>query len=60
MIEALRLAPAARVTPFKYTGLVWAIVIGYLIWGDRPDAWLLAGAGVIVITGLYMARMSAR
>jgi len=57
MIEALRLAPAALVTPFKYTGLVWALLIGILVWGDWPDAWLLAGALVIVGAGLYMARM---
>ncbi|MFN7753243.1 MAG: DMT family transporter [Pseudomonadota bacterium] len=60
MIEALRLAPAALVSPFKYTGLVWALLVGIVVWGDWPDAWLLAGAAIIVGVGIYMTRLSPR
>ena len=55
MIRALQLAPAAVIQPFTYTLLLWAVVIGYLGFGDLPDAWTLAGAGVIVAAGLYTA-----
>jgi drug/metabolite transporter (DMT)-like permease len=60
MIEALRLAPAAVVTPFKYTGLLWATLLGILFWNEWPDAWLLLGAAVIVAASIYMVRLPAR
>ena len=50
---AMRLAPAAIVSPFRYTILIWAIILGIVIFGDLPDAWTLAGAAVIVATGVF-------
>jgi drug/metabolite transporter (DMT)-like permease len=41
------------VAPFRYTALVWAIVIGYLVFGEVPDAMMLIGAFVIVGSGMY-------
>ena len=55
MIRALHLAPAAVIQPFSYTLLLWAVVIGYLGFGDLPDLPTLAGAGVIVGAGGYAA-----
>jgi drug/metabolite transporter (DMT)-like permease len=61
MIRALQLAPAAVIQPFSYTLLLWAVVIGYLGFGDLPDAWTLIGAGIIVAAGIYTAfREAAR
>lgn len=57
MIEGLRLGRAAVVTPFKYTGLVWAVLLGVLIWGEWPDQWLLLGALVVIGAGIYMSRV---
>jgi drug/metabolite transporter (DMT)-like permease len=51
---SLRLAAASVVVPYQYTLIVWAILLGYVVFGDVPDAFTLAGAGVIVITGLYI------
>jgi drug/metabolite transporter (DMT)-like permease len=51
---ALRLAAASVVVPYQYTLIVWAILLGYAVFGDSPDAFMLAGASVIVITGLYI------
>ena len=46
MIRALQLAPAAVIQPFTYTLLLWAVVIGYVGFGDLPDRWtLLPGHG---------------
>jgi len=57
MIEGLRLGNAAVVTPFKYTGLLWAMLLGALIWGDLPDRWLLVGAVIVIGAGIYMSRL---
>lgn len=52
--RSLKLADAATVTPFQYTLLLWAIVFGYLVFGDRPRLSMLLGAAVIVIAGLFI------
>jgi len=52
--QAFRLAPAAVVAPFDYTALIWAAGLGWLIWGDLPRIWTLAGAAVIVASGVVI------
>ncbi|MBA3325023.1 MAG: DMT family transporter [Rhodobacteraceae bacterium] len=52
--RALRLADAATVAPLQYTLLIWAIVFGWLIFGDLPEAAILAGAGLITASGLVI------
>ncbi|MCG8543969.1 MAG: DMT family transporter [Alphaproteobacteria bacterium] len=54
MIESYRLAQAAVVAPFKYSAILWGVLLGYLIWGDLPDAWIMTGAILIVASGLYI------
>jgi drug/metabolite transporter (DMT)-like permease len=53
LIKALSLAEASALQPFGYTLFLWAIVIGYLAFGDLPDRWTLAGGGIILASGLY-------
>ncbi len=60
MIEAFRLGEAAQVVPFKYTSMVWALLFGFLFFGDLPDAWTLLGAGVVVLAGLYVLLRETR
>jgi drug/metabolite transporter (DMT)-like permease len=55
LIESYRLARAAVVAPFKYTSLIWSAVLGYLIWGDLPGAWVWAGSAILVVSGLWIA-----
>lgn len=55
MIRALQLAPAAVIQPFSYTLLLWAVIIGYVGFGDLPDGWTLVGATAIVGAGVYTA-----
>lgn len=50
--RALKLADAATVAPLQYTLLLWAIVFGWLIFGDLPERAILAGAGLITASGL--------
>jgi drug/metabolite transporter (DMT)-like permease len=47
--------PASIIAPFHYVQLVWAAVLGYLIFGDVPSAWTWLGAAVIVLSGLFLA-----
>ena len=58
-IEALRLAEAATVMPFKYFNMVWAVGLGFVIWGDMPDEWVIAGTLLVVVSGLYIMRREA-
>jgi drug/metabolite transporter (DMT)-like permease len=55
LIEAFRHAEAALVAPFKYTNLIWAGLIGFVLWGDVPDAWMAMGAALVIGSGLYIA-----
>lgn len=56
IIEAFRLSHAAVVAPFRYTGLLWAMVVGFLAWGEVPGLSMLAGAAVVIAAGVYMLR----
>jgi len=54
--RSLMLAPASVVVPYQYTFILWAIVFGYLVFGDVPDALLLVGAAIIVAAGIFILR----
>jgi len=53
MTASLRYAPVSAVVPFDYVQLLWAVLLGWLLFGDRPAATTWAGAAVIVASGLY-------
>lgn len=53
VILATRLAEISYVAPFRYATLLWAIVLGYLVFSDLPDAYMMLGATIIVGSGLY-------
>jgi drug/metabolite transporter (DMT)-like permease len=54
LIEAHRLAAAARLAPFIYTQIIWMTLSGLLVFGDVPDGWTLLGAAMVVASGLYL------
>lgn len=54
MNSAVTTAPSAVVAPFQYTSIVWAILLGYLIWNDFPTTQALMGATLIVSSGLFV------
>lgn len=61
LTESTRLGELSAIMPFRYTRLLFALLIGTLAFGERPDAWTLAGAAVIVGSGTYaFARESIR
>lgn len=51
--QAMRMAPAAIVSPFRYTRLIFTMSLGVLIFGERPDGLTLLGAAIILSAGLY-------
>lgn len=51
--QAMRLGEVSAITPFRYSRLVFAMVIGVVIFGERPDALTLLGAAIIIASGLY-------
>ena len=50
---AMRLGEVSAIAPFRYTRLVFAMIIGVLIFGERPDTWTLIGSAIVVGSGLY-------
>jgi drug/metabolite transporter (DMT)-like permease len=54
--RSLKLAPASVVVPYQYTFILWAVVFGYFVFGDVPDAPLLIGASIIAAAGIFIFR----
>ena len=52
--RSLKLAPASVVVPYQYTMIVWAVALGWMVFGDVPDAFTLGGAAIIIAAGLYI------
>jgi drug/metabolite transporter (DMT)-like permease len=51
--QAMRMAPAAIVSPFRYTRLLFTMSLGIMVFGERPDGLTLLGAAIILVAGLY-------
>jgi drug/metabolite transporter (DMT)-like permease len=54
LTESYRWAPASLVAPFEYTSMLWALVLGYLAFGELPTALGFLGAGIIAGAGLFV------
>jgi drug/metabolite transporter (DMT)-like permease len=52
--RSLKLAPASVVVPYQYSTIFWAIILGFIFFGDIPSAAMLAGAGIIIAAGIYI------
>lgn len=52
-ILVMRIADASATAPFRYTGLIWALIIGWFVFGDWPASLTLIGAAIVVGTGLF-------
>ena len=50
---SLRTGDMSAVTPFRYSRIVFALIIGMVVFGERPDGWTFAGMALILATGLY-------
>ncbi|GAA6149709.1 DMT family transporter [Pseudooceanicola nitratireducens] len=52
-VQAMRLGEVSFVSPFRYTALIWALILGFLVFGDWPTDLTLIGAAVVVGSGLF-------
>jgi drug/metabolite transporter (DMT)-like permease len=52
--RSLKLAPASTVAPYQYSMIIWAVMFGYVVFGDVPSMATLAGAAIIIGAGLYI------
>lgn len=50
---AMRIGNIAAVAPFRYTRIVFALILAMLVFGERPDLWTYVGAAIVVASGLY-------
>jgi len=59
-VRAYREGEATLVTPFDYTQILWATVIGVLVFAEVPDLWTLVGAAIIIASALYILYREAQ
>lgn len=52
-VSAMRHGDIGLIAPFRYTSLIWAIALGFLVFGNLPDGWTLLGAAIVIGAGLF-------
>jgi drug/metabolite transporter (DMT)-like permease len=53
LLAATRLAPASQVAPTQYCQMVWAVVVGWIVYKEMPDGFTIAGLALIAFSGLF-------
>ncbi len=53
-VIAMRNGALSVVTPFRYSIVIWALMLGWLVWGEIPDGPALAGMVTVILAGLYI------
>ena len=52
-VDFMRHGDIAVVAPFRYTVIVWAVIVGFLVWREAPDTLMVVGTTIIIATGVY-------
>jgi drug/metabolite transporter (DMT)-like permease len=60
MVCAMRLGEISLVGPFRYTGILFALLLGFMVWGDVPNALAWSGIALLVASGVYMLHSEKR
>ena len=60
LIKGLERAPASVLAPFIYSQLIWAVTLGFLVFGDFPDGFSILGALIVTGSGLYVWHRETR
>ena len=60
LVQGHRFAAPSVVAPIDYTALLWGLLLGWLIWDELPDTPTLAGAALVVSSGLYVIQREAK
>lgn len=58
--QAARVGEVSAIAPFRYSRLVFAVVLGWLVFGERPDAAMIVGSALVVGAGAYALRREAK
>lgn len=58
--KASKLADIAILAPFSYTALLWAMLLGWLIWDELPDGYTVLGASIVAASGIYIVFRETR
>lgn len=54
MTRAYQCAPAATISPFGYSGILWATLFGFMFWGEVPGQPIFIGSAIVIAAGLYI------
>jgi drug/metabolite transporter (DMT)-like permease len=54
LTSAMRTGEVSAVTPFRYTRLLFALILGVAVFHERPDQWTLIGSAIVVASGIYI------
>lgn len=60
IMQAFRYAPASVVSPFEYSSMLWAVLLGYLFWSELPDGYTLFGAGLVLLSSFLITFRESR
>lgn len=60
LVAATRIAEISAIAPYRYTRLIFALILAFLVFGERPDAMTLIGGSIVVASGCYMMWREAR
>ncbi|WP_107498025.1 DMT family transporter [Thalassobius sp. I31.1] len=60
IVTAMRMGEASALAPFRYSRLVFSIILGYFIFDEVPDFWTLVGSGIIISSGIYVIMRERR
>ena len=60
LILAHQRAPAAILSPFMYSQLLWMVALGLIVFGDVPDVYTIAGGLIVIASGLYLLSLERR
>ncbi len=53
IVLAMRTGEIAYVVPYRYTSLIWSVMLGYLFFADVPDKWTVLGSAIVISMGLF-------
>jgi drug/metabolite transporter (DMT)-like permease len=60
MTYSYRYAEPSLLAPFDYAAMIWAVALGYFVFTEVPETIVLAGAGVVTVSGLYIVWQERR
>ena len=59
-VMTMRVGEIGFISPFRYTILIWAMILGFVVFGDVPDTLTLIGSAIVVLTGIYAFQRERR